>query len=67
MSGINKNMESLSLYYNYKLFLDQLAEPEVKELLEKKKQQRLKRKEEQMRRDQMMAAYESGGKFDSKN
>ena len=31
VSSINKNMESLSLYYDYKLFLDSLAPKDVQE------------------------------------
>lgn len=34
VSSINKNIESLSIFYDYKLFLDQLAPKEVQQVME---------------------------------
>lgn len=51
MSGINKNLESLSIFYDYKVFLDSLASKEVQDEMERRKQYRRRRKEEQEKRD----------------
>ncbi len=53
VSSINKNIESLQIFYNYKLFLDQLAPKEIQDRMERKKQERQRKKEEQMHREQM--------------
>lgn len=53
ISGINKNIESLSVLYEYKVFLDSLAGKEFQEELERRKQRNKKRKEEQERLEKM--------------
>ena len=53
VSQINKNLESLSIYYEYKLFLDQLAPKEVREEMERRKQELKRRKEEMERREHL--------------
>ena len=40
VSGINKNIELLSIYYDYKVFLDQLMPKEIQEELFKKSEER---------------------------
>lgn len=52
-SSINKNVEFLSVFYDYKLFLDQLAPKEKQEEEELKKKMAKKQKEEQQRREQL--------------
>ena len=52
VSAINKNLESLSIFYEYKVFLDSLASKEQAEEMERKKEMRRRRKEEQERMEQ---------------
>jgi DNA-binding protein H-NS len=52
VSAINKNLESLSIFYEYKVFLDSLANKEQLEEMERKKEQKRRRKEEQERMEQ---------------
>ena len=51
MSGINKNLESLSIFYDYKVFLDSLASKETQDEMERKKEMRRRRREEMEKRD----------------
>lgn len=53
VSAINKNLESLSIFYEYKVFLDSLASKEQSEEVERKKELRRRRKEEQERMEQL--------------
>jgi hypothetical protein len=45
-SSINKNLESLSIFYEYKVFLDSLAGKEVQEEMERKREMKRRRREE---------------------
>ena len=60
VSSINKNIESLSICFEYKQFLDQLAPKDMQILMDRKKEERRKRKEEMERREQMGSSQ--GGK-----
>lgn len=60
VSGINKNLESLSIFYDYKVFLDSLASKEVQDEMERKRERRRRRKEEQERSEQFGASQGRG-------
>lgn len=55
MSGINKNIEFLSVFYDYKVFLDQLMPKEKQEEIDRKKKYRKelqeRQREEESRRE----------------
>ena len=56
VSSINKNIETLSICFEYKQFLDQLAPKDIQDLMEKKKEERRRRREEIERREQLSSS-----------
>jgi hypothetical protein len=51
VSSINKNLETLSICFEYKQFLDQLAPKDIQDMMEKRKERNRRRKEEYERRE----------------
>ena len=56
VSSINKNIEILSINFDYKLFLDQLMPKEIQEEMERKRQIRRARKDEELKREQLRSS-----------
>ena len=50
VSSINKNVESLQLYYSYKQFLDQLRPMEEQKMMEERRKAKLQKKDEEKKR-----------------
>lgn len=57
MSSINKNIEFLNIFNEYKLFLDQLAPKDKQEDNEMRKKIAKKRREEQQRRELLSSSH----------